>query len=110
MNPDGGGFAGWAICKVQGPSHSKTSLLQQGGLERQWRLDSGTDKPGQRSGGYQHHLVLVVCLGWARNQQRTRIAGRAAHRPSNVSSNEMEGPGERAGRRERDQAERPVCS
>lgn len=97
------------FARCRGP-HSKTSLLQQGELERQWRLDSGTDKPGQRSGGYQHHLVLVGYLGWARNQQRTRIAQRAAHRPSKVSSNETEGfPDEQTGRRERDQAERYVC-
>lgn len=108
MNPDGRGFAGWAVCMVQGP-------LQQNKLTAAGRARTsvapstvGRTDLAKRSGGYPHYLSAWVCL-----RQQTRIAQGATHRPSQgdrckmqVNSNGTEGTDEQTGGLESDQAER----
>lgn len=76
MNPDGGGFAGWAICKVQGP-------LQQNKLAAAGRARTSV-APGLWDGltwpaqwwGHPHYLRWTT---WGPvSNSKTRIAWRAA--------------------------------
>lgn len=78
MNPDGGGFAGWAICKVQGPLLQNKLAAAGGARTSAARLDlwDGLTWPAQ---------WWVPALPGDVIQQQTRIAWRAAHHPSKMS-------------------------